>query len=295
MPDEQDFPDCERQCPQDASASPQSQAAQEAGLRIAKVTDHRDFDTWTTDEEFLQRFLMDKPAWRVAVQRYWRDRCTRRELASQLGIDLETAKNLLRRIRKAARNFQSGTITRGLSREDVQYPGRPHCGINAADIHAICDGDEDALAHMEEYGRLITIERLNMFAPAITGELVKVFDHSEAIGNSQREAITSGLVTRAETLKARAVRPDPFIDRPLFSIFLDQRTSMRIPDTENGITRWKARRIGRSEAEPIERGRPRKKPATTPKCRPRKRIPMSDLRVVPFSPPVSHGRSFYVA
>lgn len=150
---------------------------------------------------------------------------------------------------------------------------------------------------MEEYGRLILIERLRMFSPAITGELVKVLDHSEAIGNSQREAITSRLVKKAETLKARAVKPDPFIDRALFSQFPDQRSSMKIPELdENGVTRWKARIIGRSEAEPVKRGRPRKKPATITKRRSRKQVPMSDLRVVPFPPPIiSDGRSFHVA
>lgn len=139
-----------------------------------------------------------------------------------------------------------------------------------------------------------------MFAPAITGDLIKTLQHSDAIGNSQREDITSRLVAKADALKAKVVMPDPFIDRALFSIFPDQRTEMKIPEVDaNRDVRWKARTIGRSEAEPIERGRPRKpckqaKPAITPKRRP-KRLPMSDLRVVPFPPPASHGRSFYVA
>ena len=237
MPDEQDFPEQdfpdEPQRPH-ASASPQIDAAQ-AGLHVAKLTDHRDFDIWSTDEGVCQRFLIDKPAtWRTAIQRYWRERCTRRALASELGVDLETAKNLLRRIRKAARDFQNGTITIRLSRHEdgVRYPGRPHSGINARDIESICDGDEDALAHMEEYGRLNIIERLTMFSSAISGELIKTFEHSEAIGDSQRENITSRLVAKADALKAKVVKPDPFIDRPLFSIFPDQRTSMRIPETE---------------------------------------------------------------
>lgn len=265
MQDEQEFPDCEPQCPHNASASPQTNAAQEAGLHVAKVTDHRDFDVWTNDEGFCQRFLIGKPAtWRTAVERYWRERSTRRELAVELGLNTESTKNLLRRIRKAARDFQNGIITiRGLSRPEdgVRYPGRPHSEINARDIEAICDGDEDALAHCEEYGRLNTIERLKMFSPAISGELIQTLEHLEA--NKQNQAITSGLLAKAEKLKAKAVKPDPFMDRPVIALFADECTTMRIPETdESGVTRWKARTIGRSEAEPIGRGRPRKKPAT---------------------------------
>lgn len=250
--------------PEQYASGPHSNAAQEAGLHVAKVTDHRDDDVWTDDQGFLQRFLMDKPAtWRTAVQRYWGERCTRRQLASELGVDLETLKNLLRRIRKAAQN---GTVTiRGLSRQEdgVRYPGRPHCGINARDIEAICDGDEDALAHCEEYGRLNIIERLDMFSSAITDDLIQTLDHFEA--NKENDAITSGLLAKADALKAKVVKPDPFVDRPLFSQFPDQRTEMKIPEAdESGVTRWKVRIIGRSEAEPIERGRPRKQtqPAT---------------------------------
>lgn len=78
----------------------------------------------------------------------------------------------------------------------VQYPGRPHSGINAADVYAIADGDPEATANCAEYGRRNIIERLNMFAPAITGGLVKTFQHAEAIGDSQREDITSRLIAK---------------------------------------------------------------------------------------------------
>lgn len=298
--DDQVFDD---QCPQDES-NPQIDAA-EAGLHVAKATDHRDFDVWAADESYCQRFLTNRPStWRTAIQRYWRERCTRRELAEELGLNLESTKNLLRRIRKAARDTQNGTITLRLSHneEGVRYPGRPHCGINTRDIEAICDGDEDALAYCAEYGRLNVIERLKMFSPAISGELVKTFQHADAIGHTN-EAITSGLVAKSETLKAKIVKPDPFMNHPVVALFADECTRMKIPDTDEGcLTRWKARTIGRSEAEPIGRGRPRKeaKPATAittaikparKHARPRK-TDLTDLRVITIPPSISHGRAY---
>src|SRR5260370_931512 len=96
----------------------QTHEALDAGLRIAKATDHRDFDDWAADESFCQRFLTDRPReWRTAIQRYWRERCTRRELANELGLPLETVKNLLRRIRKAAKDCQIGKRRQTLQRK----------------------------------------------------------------------------------------------------------------------------------------------------------------------------------
>ena len=108
---DEDFADFPGPNPQDAVASPQTHVIQEAGLRIARATDHRDFDDWATDESLCQRLLTDRPReWRKAIERYWRERCTRRELANELGLDLETVKNLLRAIRKAAKDFKSGKL-----------------------------------------------------------------------------------------------------------------------------------------------------------------------------------------
>lgn len=288
MSDEEDFPDCEPQRPQDSPASPQNNAAQEAGLHVAKATDLRDFEDWANDEGFCQRFLMDKPAtWRKAVERYWRDRCNRKELTAELGLDLETVKNLLRRIRKAVSDEQSGKKRKPTT--EVQWARRCHSEINAADIHAICDGDPEAIAHMEEYGRLNVIERLRMFSPAIADDLIRTLEHFET--NKQNQAITSGLLAKAEKLKPKDVKPDPFLDRPMIAFFADDRTRMKIPETgENGVTKWKARTIGQSEAEPVGRGRPRKeKPAQVRKRgRPCKQVipDVSDLRIMPIPPPI---------
>ena len=211
---------------------------------------------------------------------------------------------MLRRIRKAAsgksktRGWKSSTDTDGR----VRYLGRPHAEINVGNIHAICDGDQDAIDHMEEYGRLSTIERLNMFARAVSGKLVKTFEHSEKIGDSSSD-IPSGLVAKADALKASVVKPDPFMDRAVVALFADECTWMKIPyEDERGVRRWKARLIGRDETDAIGRGRPRKLTKlaaviTTPpkRGRPRK-TDLSDLRVMQIiPPPISDGRDLYLA
>lgn len=119
----------------------------------------------------------------------------------------------------------------------VRYPALPHAEINAHDIDAICHGDQDAIDHAEECHRLSVIEQLRMFAPAISGPLIKVFQHSDAIGDGN-EAITSRLIAKAEGLKGKVVKADPFVDRAMISVFADECTEMQIPDTnEFGVTR----------------------------------------------------------
>src|SRR6266446_6407050 len=192
----EDFPEDQPNGPQDAIANPQTHVIQDAGLRIAKATDHRDFDDWTADESFCQRFLTDRSReWRTAIQQYWRERCTRRELATELGLSLETVKNLLRRIRKAAKDFQSGKKRRHAL--EIQWPRRPHTEINERDILAICDGDPEAREHAEEYRRLTIINQLSLFAPAISGQLVTIFEHS--VGRTGCE--TASLIAEADGLK----------------------------------------------------------------------------------------------
>src|SRR5438128_625803 len=132
----------------DAGRNPQSATPEETELetelRIIKPTDLRDCEGWANDETVCQQFLTDRPStWRIAIQRYWRDRVTRRQLATELGQELETTKNLLRAIRKAAKDFQSGKA-RKTHTVETQWPGRPHTEINVKDILSISvDGNPD--------------------------------------------------------------------------------------------------------------------------------------------------------
>lgn len=74
-----------------------------------------------------------------------------------------------------------------------------------------------------------------MFSPVISGELIKTFEHLEA---NKNQAITSGLLAKAEKLKAKVVKPDPFMDRPVIALFADECTRMKIPETdESGVAR----------------------------------------------------------
>src|SRR5437899_4302208 len=233
------FPESQSQAPQDVLASPQADAIKDADLRIIKPTDLREYEDWANDEQVCQRFLAGRPStWRVAVQSYWRDRVSRRHLAAELGQGLETTKNLLRAIRKAAKDSQSGKPKRKLTIE-TQWPPRPHTEINVGDIFSICDGDPNAIAHAEEYHRLSITNQLLMFDAEIAAKLVEVLRHSDAIGQTQNKAITLGLLAKVDELKGSVAKADPFEGRAMFQSFTNQRT-----DYGDG------------------RGRPRKQPAT---------------------------------
>ncbi len=244
---------------------PHSAGQTHESLRIVKPTDLRDFEDWVNDEPFCQGFLMDRPStWRIAVQRYWRDRVTRRQLATELGQELETTKNLLRAIRKAAKDFLSGKPPRRKHAVETQWPRRPHTEINQHDILAICEGDPEAIAHAEEYRRLSILNQLSLFSPAISGELVNVFGQSDAVEETGREEIVARLIAEADELKASAAKDDPFAGRPLVQPFTDART----------------------EYHADRRGRPRKQKPITPKRGPRKVADISDLRIIPIPPPI---------
>jgi hypothetical protein len=252
------------QAQQDAIASLQTDAIREAGLRTAKATDHRNYDDWSNDEGLCQRFLIDRPStWRTAIQRYWRDRCTRRELATELGQSLETVKNLLRRIRKAVKSPGK----KPSAKLECQWPRRPHTEINERDILAICDGEAEAIAHAEEYRRLSILNQLSLFSPAITGELVKMFEQAVDDAIEETGSKIGRLVAKADALKASAAKDDPFAGRPLIQSFTDART----------------------EYHADRRGRPRKEKHAVPtrkRGRPRKVRDISDLRITPISPPI---------
>jgi hypothetical protein len=239
---------------QDAIASSQAHATQEAELHIAKATDHRDFDAWAADESFCQQFLTDRPReWRTAIERYWRERCTRRELANDLGLSLETVKNLLRRIRKAAKDFQNGHI-KELHREG-QFPGRLH-------------------TRAEEYHRLTLVSRLKMFGQIsgtakTSGPLMEILDQSEALGTTSIE-VAAHLIAEAEELKASVAKDDPFAGRPLFQNFTRPEPNYRED------RRGRPRQTKPAEITPArKRGRPCKQVGD-----------ICDLRVIPIPPPI---------
>jgi len=175
---------------------------------------------------------------------------------------------LLRRIRKAAKDFQNGHI-KELYRGG-QFPGRLHTQISASDIFAICiDGDPEAIARAEEYHRLTLVSRLKTMFGKISGPLMKILDQSEALGTTSIE-VAAHLIAEAEELKASVAKDDPFAGRPLFQNFTGPEPNYRED----------------------RRGRPRKQAATeiTParkRGRPCKQVSdISDLRVIPIPPPI---------
>src|SRR5712672_2633815 len=90
------------------------------GLRTY-TPDRRDYDDWANNDEFCHALLLHKSAhatpvvighWNRAIQSYWRERKSRRELATELDLSLDAVKSLLRTIRRAADEFRkSGPST----------------------------------------------------------------------------------------------------------------------------------------------------------------------------------------
>ena len=198
------------------------------GLRIvAAPTDRRAYDTWACDDGFCQQLLLHVTAthkqqegraavWSRAIQRYWRDRCSRRELADELGIELDSVKSLLTLIRKAAEKFKSEghagfKSDGGQISETASWTARSHTTITAADIYEIAFGNSDAIAHAEEYRRLTVRSQLELFDPQISAQLENILDQPE---------IVAADVARADELKARVAKDDAFEGRPLFQTFL---------------------------------------------------------------------------
>src|SRR6267154_2467027 len=160
------------------------------GLRfIAAPTDRRAVDDWAYDDEFCHEFLHHVAAthqqpgraanWRQAIQRYWRDRCSRRELADEFGITVDAIKSRLTLIRKAAEAFKTHGHA-GFKSDGYQVPawsGRVHSGITANDIHRIAiDSDCEAIARAEEYHRLTLLHQVKLFDQRISPQLQNILN-----------------------------------------------------------------------------------------------------------------------
>lgn len=200
------------------------------GLRIiAAPTDRRAYDTWAYDDEFCHQFLLHvsethqdhqgrAAKWDRAIKRYWRDRCSRRELADELQIGIDAAKSLITLIRKAAEKFQSeghagfkSTVT-----STACWDGRVHATITANDIDRISEGDHEAVIRAEEYHRLSVRNQLTLFDPKISKRLADLADESDAVGIT---GAAGHLITEANRLKASVAKDDPFVGRPMFQDF----------------------------------------------------------------------------
>jgi len=207
------------------------------GLRIvAAPTDRRAYDDWAYDDEFCHQFLLHITAthpehrgratvWEQAIKRYWRERCTRRELADELQIGIYAAKSLITRIRKAAEKFKTDGHAgfKSDATSTASWTGIAHT-INRFDILAIAEGDHQAIEHADEYHRLAVLNQLQLFDPRISKQLVEIADESDALGTTQGAEY---LISQADRLKATVAKDDQFAGRPLIQTFTGREPNYR--------------------------------------------------------------------
>jgi hypothetical protein len=144
-------------------------------LRIIAPTDRRQFDTWAFNDDFCHDFLLhvfanqhqkDRAwAWKRAIDLYWREGKSRRELANELDRSLDAIKSLLATIRKAAEQFIAGG--QAVKEPSDFREGGPAYGLVAhviqeSDILALAEGDKAAQIFVEEYNRLSIISLLEL-------------------------------------------------------------------------------------------------------------------------------------
>ena len=136
-------------------------------LRIIAPTDRRHFDTWAFDDSFCHDLLLhvfanqhqkDRAwAWKRAIDLYWREGKSRRELATELDRSLDAIKSLLTTIRRAAEKFIAGgkivTEPPEFRQSRPAYAPTAHV-IGELDILALAEGDKAARFFIEEYHRL---------------------------------------------------------------------------------------------------------------------------------------------
>jgi len=203
---------------------------QEGLQTIAAPTDRRAYDDWAYDDEFCHQFLLHITAthpehkgrsaiWDRAIKRYWRERCTRRELADDVQIGIDAAKSLITVIRKAAEKFNTDGHAgfKSDATSTASWTGIAHT-INRFDILAIAEGDRQAIAHAEEYHRLTVRNQLSLFDPAISNKLAELADESDSLGTTQG---AGHLIAKADELKANVAKPDQFEGRPLIQTSQD--------------------------------------------------------------------------
>jgi len=246
-------------------------------LRIIAPTDRRAYDTWAFDDTLCSGLLnhaFANPArkeclrwhWERAIQIYWREGKSRRDLANELSLSPDAIKSLVKTIRATADEFIAG----GSVVATPDPPKTPKAKwslahtIGKLDIFALFDDDaEKAIAastFLEEFRRLSTINLLGLFNEGISGRLITILDKSEALGVSQNPAVdVAGAFSAATTqIKSQVARDDPFEGRPL-SFQPDRRTSYEVG--QRGRPRKE-----KPAVSPIQRkrGRPRKTVSTLP-------------------------------
>jgi hypothetical protein len=160
-----------------------------AQLRIIAPTDRRQFDTWAFNDDFCHDLLLhvfanqhqkDRAwAWKRAIDLYWREGKSRRELAAELDRSLDAIKSLLSTIRKTAEKFiAGGKVVKEPSEFRESRPAYPMTAhvISDDDILALAEGNKAAQIFVEEYHRLSvqSLLELTTFVDAPTAESEKV-------------------------------------------------------------------------------------------------------------------------
>jgi hypothetical protein len=104
-------------------------------LRIVPPTDRRAEDSWAFDDNFVKSFLVhtfstrhqkDRGwAWKRAIDLYWKQGVSRRELAVELDRSLDAIKSLIKTIRKAAERFlANGGVVQSPKDFNKQVPAK---------------------------------------------------------------------------------------------------------------------------------------------------------------------------
>lgn len=240
------------------------------GLRVVAPTDQRDFDTWAFDDKFIEKLLADtfgnrhqkkqRSTWQATIEMYWRKtpRMSRREVADALGQSLDTVKSRITKIRQTAKAFLScGAIVRVPETDETScWPG--HATLIERPLMWVLAGgstekaQEAADIFTEEYRRLTTINQLRLFHESISGNLIDLLKHSDALGVVENQEIVKEISAKADKLKRTRQIVDAFEGRTL-QICEDQRTRYK-PDGRGRPRKPQSVKVKRP------RGRPRKNP-----------------------------------
>ena len=167
------------------------------GLRVTGriQIDQRDHDTWAHNDDLIKDFIASLGAlqqsrartWKRAIDLYWRQRLSQRQLAIELSLSFDGVKSLLKTIRKAVERFlKAGAVRTGDYDPDWPPLAKGFCRtLGKTEVLRLLDPyDEETRQFVEEYGRL------------------------------EREKISRLIVP---------FRPDPFAGRSLFSFSEDLR------------------------------------------------------------------------
>ena len=208
-----------------------------AQLRVVYPNDQRQFDWWAFDDGFcanLLTYAFANPArkgttlrweWQRAIQVYWREGKSRRDLATELSLSFDAIKSHISTIRKTAREFivggQAVRESAGLEQPAKHQRVRT---IEKLEIDKLAEGDEDTKVYVEECRRLAVSNVLSLFNPTISKQLLELQrKHDEAADETVRQQC----ITEAWLIKNSVAKDDPYGEGRPFTFQADRRTKTK--------------------------------------------------------------------